>query len=932
MPEGDSSARQSRVASRLFGVAAQSAYVGRFEIREALGAGASGTVFAAWDPELQRHVAIKLLSTRVASAVGSREKLAEEARALAKVSSRHVVAVYEIGEHDGGLFIVMELVPGTNLRRWQLRDVHPQRDVIEKYVQAAEGLAAIHSAGLVHRDFKPANVLVRTTGDVLVADFGMARLLPTPAPTEATRRGSPGSDTGSASGHGGTPPYMAPEQLALGCVDHLSDQFSFCVAFWEGLTGDRPYDADALRRLTTAVDSVPALASPPQMPRWLSQVLARGLAAAPSDRWPSMDALVRVLRETPLRRQRTRRNLILLPVALIASAPYFFGAGRPDCDDGLATIEASWNSAVVEDLRRTAEAGPAFAAPAMDDAIARVQRHVDEWTRTRVEACRATWERRQSDEQLDLAVACLDRGLQNLETAVAILATGAPESLARAPSLVDELQPPSSCLDTAILRGPQSLAESAAENSSIDRAVLLTAAGRFDEAVATASETRNASQVSGDLYTYSRAALAEGIALAAAGRASDAKVSLLAAVQPAIANDYPQLVAEAFLHLTRLAARETLDLDDARTWEALAQASSERGPLSVVSRADLLDARGFVAMLAADPATAERLHGEALDLLMRELPDDTVRQSRSRRFLGAAVSAGGDHERARQTFEQVLADISSVLGRDHPDIAAVEFDLGLEASATQRAEDALRHFKTALALQRAAFGSHSIRLAPALTVLAQTHLALGDSVSAEAEAAEAWALQRTLLPYGHPDRGGALAMLASIRANAGDFELAIADHELLLHERAKTRTERERILTEHNLAWLLTQVGRVRESRPIHTRLLNETAANDPIHQYSASGLAAVELAEGDPVAARTRVDAVLAQVHTEAIDDDALLGELYWIGARALAASGADRQAIVDELRRSRGAYARAGERADLIQRIDAMLAERGAAQEAEH
>jgi serine/threonine protein kinase len=265
----------------LFGEPPAEVTVGRFRIEAKLGEGGMGRVYGAYDPQLQRRVALKLLQAHVRE-TGS---MLEEARAMARLSDPNVVTVHEVAEGDEGVFIVMEWIRGKTLRDW-LDDPRPWQRVLATFVKAARGLAAAHDAGLVHRDFKPENVMV--AGDrVVVTDFGLAR----------THRESSGS--------AGTPRYMAPEQREGGRVGPAADQYSFCVALYEALYGEPP---------STPVKP-PASTDTPQL---VWRALRRGLADDPAARHPSMHVLLDALAPGPPRgRAWIRAGLAVLVVVLL---------------------------------------------------------------------------------------------------------------------------------------------------------------------------------------------------------------------------------------------------------------------------------------------------------------------------------------------------------------------------------------------------------------------------------------------------------------------------------------------------------------------------------------------------------------------------------------------------------------------------------------
>jgi predicted Ser/Thr protein kinase len=261
--------------------------LGRYTLAERLGAGAMGVVYRAVDRDLGRSVAVKLLH-RPDSALTDR--LVREARSMAQVNHPNVVAVYDVGVDGGTTYIAMELVTGASLRAWQqARRAIPE--LLEAYLAAGRGLAAAHAAGIVHRDFKPDNVLVGDDGRVRVTDFGLAAARPSDG--DASPR--PGDLELTTSGVVlGTPAYMAPEQFTGGNIDPRTDQFNFCVALYEALYGARPFRGKTFEELGDNVCEGKVLPPPAdtQVSRALRAIVLRGLSARPGDRYPTMDHLL----------------------------------------------------------------------------------------------------------------------------------------------------------------------------------------------------------------------------------------------------------------------------------------------------------------------------------------------------------------------------------------------------------------------------------------------------------------------------------------------------------------------------------------------------------------------------------------------------------------------------------------------------------------
>ncbi len=292
---------RSAVKSRLFQKTQEPLRIGRFRVLRCIGQGGMGTVFAARDDELQRTVAIKLLRPELSSA-----RLTDEAQALARLSHPNVVGIYDVGVHEDQRFIAMEYVDGCTLGVW-LRGGRTLDEILEVFVAAGQGLAAAHRVGLVHRDFKPDNVLVGRDGRPRILDFGLARPPDRPLPgalvvVPALPDGCDAEET-ALTREGmllGTPAYMAPEQHLGEPADARSDQFSFAVALYEAVYGSRPFRGEDIRTLSLAI--VRGTLQRPTTPRvdvppWLDALLLRALRVSPESRFASMQALLELLIE-----------------------------------------------------------------------------------------------------------------------------------------------------------------------------------------------------------------------------------------------------------------------------------------------------------------------------------------------------------------------------------------------------------------------------------------------------------------------------------------------------------------------------------------------------------------------------------------------------------------------------------------------------------
>ena len=408
-------------------VAPLEATIGRYLIERTLGEGGMGVVHAAYDPELERRVALKVL--RVLDGGGeARQRLLREARAMARVTHPNVVAVYEVGSAGGRDYVAMELVDGETLEHWVRAARRSPARIIAAFVAAGRGLAAAHEAGLVHRDFKPRNVLRRRDGRIVVTDFGLARgvevepehtfdVTNEPAAPHRPSSLSGLTVTGSVLG---TPAYMAPEQWNGGVVGPASDQFAFCVALWEMLTGARPFLGATLAELEKEIRRGSAALDLSQLPRGVRRALRRGLDPDPERRWPNMEALLAAIARG---RRAPRIALAAVAAAVVAAAGAYELLGRGDASCAAPTMDpaAVWSP---ERSAALARADQHLAAEA-------IAHDVDAWHAARIRVCRDEHPRR------DARLACLDAVLGRLDAVARAVAAAREPRVDAGQALID---------------------------------------------------------------------------------------------------------------------------------------------------------------------------------------------------------------------------------------------------------------------------------------------------------------------------------------------------------------------------------------------------------------------------------------------------------------------------------------------------------------
>ncbi len=395
------------------------ATVGRYRLERELGVGGMGVVHVAFDPDLERRVALKLLRAAGGDAA---KRLQREARAMARLTHPNVVTVHEVGTAGGRDYVAMELVEGGTLAEWLRETQRHTHEILEAFMAAGRGLAAAHDAGIVHRDFKPHNVLRSKKGRVAVTDFGLAReshVQPATDPLETTLPFATGSESGgskttsalsglTATGSVlGTPAYMAPEQWTGGAVTPATDQFGYCIALWEALTGTRPYLGPSIEDLREQVAKGPQALDASKIPRRLRPVLRRGLDPDPKKRWPSMHELIIEIGRAD------RRNLyialgggmILVAVALFFVLRSAGGPAGPTCAAPVLDPKVVWSDATRMPIAKGRQAGH----------VRTLEADMRSWTETRAKACAAETSVRVP------ALTCLDGVLVRFDTLVQAL-------------------------------------------------------------------------------------------------------------------------------------------------------------------------------------------------------------------------------------------------------------------------------------------------------------------------------------------------------------------------------------------------------------------------------------------------------------------------------------------------------------------------------
>jgi eukaryotic-like serine/threonine-protein kinase len=778
--------------------------IGRYTVLQRLGSGGMGVVYLAYDPELERRIALKLVNHPGVP----HDQLAREGQALARLSHPNVVPVYDVGLHEGRVFLAMEHVEGETLAGWLRRGRPGLAAIVDVFIAAGRGLAAAHALGIVHRDFKPANVIVGSDGRVRVLDFGLAHEVDEEGPAAAA----------------GTPAYMAPEQGQRGVVGPAADQYALCAALHEALWGELPALSET---------SPPPIHQPARrVPSSLARMVYRGLRKDPAARWPSLDAL---LVELARWRARPRR----LGIALLSATGIALGVGL--LVDVAPTVCAHGSLAGVWEADRQAAIDAAIravpvahAAPTADRVGQRLVAYAERWNAAGATLCAEQAAPPRDPAVHSQRVACLQDRRGELQALLVELERAEAVTVERATAAVLALPDPGACVG--------------------ERAPGATVPLPGDPAVARQVERQ-------------RRLVAEASAARLAGRLPAARELATAASSAAIALAYPPLVAEAHYRLGQAHA-DLGDFADAERWlteaywEALAAredaTAAEAASLLVFVVGDLLGrasegeawARSTDAILtrigrpteleiiylnnAANLRFLAGTYGEAEAMLRRaEVLARPLSNAAPRlelivlHSLANVLEARGDVEGARALYQRSLGLREQVFGPEHPSVGTALTSLGQSLLLTGELDTAEQHLRRALRLW-----SHTV--SPAHGHLGSLHLGLGEVAAA---------------------RGQVDAALTELQAARDDWEQTFGAADL------RVAYIRERIA-----AVLLAHVDALERA---HAEAIAALAAweaepsTDPgAHVAALATLSAVEHARGEHGVAVAHADEAVERAH----------------------------------------------------------------------
>lgn len=813
-----------RLAARLHAAGRVRARIaGRYELGEPIGRGGMGAVYRAYDRELDRPVAVKLLHLPPGvDELARRRRLRHEALALAQLAHPNVVSVFDVQEHEGQLVLVLEYVEGDDLRvalaagagtSWQR--------IVAWFIDAADGLAAAHAAGILHGDVKPANLLLGRDGRVRLADFGLAQSWRTP---EATSITDDDQATGVSSPVAGTPRYMAPEQRGGGRIGPWSDQFSLCLSLAEALTGRHPYDD---------VDPGRAQASRAAVPRSVWRVVERGLAADVHARWPDMRSMADALRRAA---GPPHAAPVLACVVLGASVLWWgLAVGAPlPCD---ATVSSPpWRTTARDRVRDAvleagAEASDWTRSERMLDAAAA------RWTAVREERCAAAPPRHEAQRE---ALGCVERLGHAIDARVELLRDADVRSLPGAMQAV-------ATITDDCDRAPEG-ATAAAPSRALARVEALLDAGRYAEALALAREHVDATP---DEHDADVLHLRVAKALGALARTDEAIALLETTAHRAQARGDGRPFTEAALALVFLLAQQRGDPLRARVWLRHAEAALARDPGGTSQRAALDAAVATVLGAEGELREARAARERVVAAYEHAHGPDHLTVATALHNLALVVFELGDYPEARRLYERTLAIREAALGPMHPLVGTSLSNLGPVLQRLGDVDAAVVVQRRALEIAEHALGPEHPHVAAALVNTAIALARLGNTV----EAAD---LERRALRILEARGGSDGNMLALVLSNLANRERALGEPAA-----AEQRLRRALVLLE------------------------SQGAAGGPTAAAVHGNLGELLLEQGDPARAAIELEraalgfeAALGRAHRDALQARA-------VQATALAAAG---------------------------------------------
>jgi tetratricopeptide (TPR) repeat protein/tRNA A-37 threonylcarbamoyl transferase component Bud32 len=918
--------------------------VGRYVLLEQVGRGGMGAVYRAYDPKLRREIALKMVRGRSRFGGGEAEaRLMREAQALARLNHPNVVAIYDAEASAEGVRIAMEFVEGHTMRTWLDTRRRTWAEVLEVGLAVGRGLAAAHAAGVIHRDVKPENVLVGqdpadpTKLRVRLTDFGLASEDEDATAADVDAGLMPLTRAGTILG---TPPYVAPEQHKGDPSDTRSDQYGLCVTLWEALHGARPFGGDGWAELEAAKCKGPPSRPTTFVPKWLHALIARGLAVAPPERWPTTAALVEAMASG---RSRARRRSALLglgglttmAMGTIAWNHWDRSVRVERCEQQGPEGALEWNDGARTKLQEAfLGTNVGYAGATLARALPELDAYARGWAAARSEACvRAEVERAWSPEIFARSQWCLDERRQQFHSLLAELGTADRRAVGEAVDAVAALERVDPCLDPALLaRLPAPPAEREedirAVRAQLWRAAALEATGAYDEGLAVARDALLTAQSLAWPPLTASARLRVGRLLGEAGRYAEAESTLEESFFEAAMIGANQVAFEAALTLTLTVGNKAARYHEGERWAKLARLVG----VSLADPAGLLEAHrlahlGLVRSAQGAYPEAAALQEKALRIFEAALGPDHPTVAKNLDNLAQARLGDGDHDGANRLFERSLRLGEEALGPEHPRVATRLSNLAAARLRIGEWTDAVALLERAFRIRETALGEDHPAVGVTLTNLGGVHYEAGDYAAAAECLERALQLIEKALGPMHPSLALTLTNLSNVRYAEERFDEAAAllERALAIHEQAEDSRHPEIVTTLQGLGTVhrarqdyTEAAARFEQALRVGESLLGRT---HPSLAEPLSGLARVALARDQPDEAVEYAERALTLVEDKSVPASDLAA-VRFVLACALVEAGGSSERAVHLAEAARDAFREAGDsRAAALAVVEAWL-----------